>query len=354
MILSVLALICVCILIPYCIGLLPVLLTGRARRSAGVTYLLGVILCFAVFQIVTVPIVIYKPFGFTLVTIVYTVLLCVLAVLGVFVSIKYRRKHGFFFAENAFKRNLTKEEIVEWIMAAIMMLFVIFMYVTRASFDGDDAYYVANSLLSYETDTLYRIKPYTGLSTGLDLRHALAVFPIWVAYMAKISRIHPTIMSHSIIGGYLIPLTCLVYYEIGKTILKKERKKLPIFMIFVGIMQLFGNVSIYTNATFFLTRTWQGKSMLANFIIPVAIWLLLNIFESEGDEDDMRLGLWIMLGLNNIMAAMCSTASVFLMAMLIGVSGLILTIREKNIQIALRLVITCIPLVLYGVIFLVI
>ena len=136
--------------------------------------------------------------------------------------------------------------------------------------------------------------------------------------------------------------------------MKKERKKLPVFMIFVGIMQIFGNVSIYTGATFFLTRTWQGKSMLANIIIPFAIWLLLNIFESDGTEDDMRLGLWIMLAVNNVAAAMCSTASVFLMAMLIGISGLVLTIREKNIQIALRLVITCIPLVLYGVIFMVI
>ena len=43
-----------------------------------------------------------------------------------------------------------------------------------------------------------------------------------------------------------------------------------------------------------------------------------------------------------------------LIAMLIGVSGLVLTVREKNIQILLRLMITCVPLVVYGAMFLLI
>ena len=54
------------------------------------------------------------------------------------------------------------------------------------------------------------------------------------------------------------------------------------------------------------------------------------------------------------MAALSSTASVFLMAMFIGLAGLVLSIVEKNIQILLRLMITCIPLVVYGVMYLLI
>ena len=125
-------------------------------------------------------------------------------------------------------------------------------------------------------------------------------------------------------------------------------------MIFVCILQIFGNVSIYTNATFFLTRTWQGKSLLANLVIPAAIWLLLWIFDSDLPEKDNRLGLWILLFMVNIVAALSSTASVFLMAMFIGLAGLVLSIMEKNIQILLRLMITCIPLVIYGVMYLLI
>ena len=123
-------------------------------------------------------------------------------------------------------------------------------------------------------------------------------------------------------------------------------------MMFICILQIFGNVSIYTNATFFLTRTWQGKSLLANVVLPAIIWLVLWIFDSDGYDKEYRIGLWILLVLTNFVAAMSSTASVFLAAMLIGVTGLVLGIREKNIQIPLRLMISCIPLVVYGVIYL--
>ena len=224
----------------------------------------------------------------------------------------------------------------------------LFMFVRMASFDGDDAYYVVQSLLTQQTDTLYRILPYTGLSTSLDLRHSLAVFPIWIAYHGKVSGVHTTVLCHQLIGLAIIPLVYMIYLEIGRVVLKKEKKKLPIFMIFIVIMQVFGNVSIYTGSTFFLTRTWQGKSILANVCIPGVLWLLLTIFDSDTFEGDKRFGLWINLFGLNIVAAMSSTSSVFLIAMLIGLSGLVLAVKEKNIQILLRLIITCIPLVAYG------
>lgn len=123
-------------------------------------------------------------------------------------------------------------------------------------------------------------------------------------------------------------------------------------MIFISFMQIFGNVSIYTGATFFLTRTWQGKSLLANVVLPAIVWLVLWIFDQENYEKEHRIGLWILLVLTNFVAAMSSTASVFLAAMLIGVTGLVLGIKEKNIQIPLRLMISCVPLVIYGAIFL--
>ena len=123
-------------------------------------------------------------------------------------------------------------------------------------------------------------------------------------------------------------------------------------MLFISFIQIFGNVSIYTNSTFFLTRTWQGKSLLANVVLPAIVWLVLWIFDSDNYDKEYRIGLWILLVLTNFVAAMSSTASVFLAAMLIGVTGLVLGIREKNIQIPLRLMISCVPLVIYGVIFL--
>ena len=89
------------------------------------------------------------------------------------------------------------------------------MAFTRASFDGDDAYYVVQALTAQQTDTLYRIDPNRGVSMPLDARHALALFPIWEAYVGTMCGIHATIMAHSVAPLLLIPLTYLIYYEFG-------------------------------------------------------------------------------------------------------------------------------------------
>lgn len=354
MLLRILILILIFAIIPFAVGLVPAFFMSRNRTTPAVIYLSGIIMCFALFQLVCVPIVIMYDFGFELVVMIYTGILAAASIAGITLTILKVKKGGKILAQAPFSRNLTVEEIVEWGIFLILIGFQIFMFMRMASFDGDDAYYVVQSLLTTQTDTMYRIRPYTGLSTSIDLRHSLAVFPMWIAYVSRATGIHSTIVAHHLSGILLIPVTYMIFMEIGKNILRRERNKLPVFMIFVAIMHIFGNVSIYTNATFLITRTWQGKSLLANLCIPGVLWLLLSIFDSESIEGDKRLGLWFVLFGLNIVAAMSSTSSVFLMAMLIGISGLVLSITEKNIQILLRLMITCVPLVIYGAMFLLI
>jgi len=354
MILGILILVLILGVVPFLCGMVPTYFISRNRTTAGVIYLSGIITCLAVFQVLCVPIVIMCDFGFGLTVILYSIVLAILSIAGGVLTYFKTKRDGKLLAQAAFSRNLTKEEIIEWIIFAALIVFQLIMFMKMSSFDGDDAYYVVQSLLTTQTDTMYRIRPYTGLSTSIDLRHSLAVFPMWIAYLARVSGIHSTIVAHHLLGLFLIPVTYLIYYEIGKNILRRERNKLPIFMIFIAIMHVFGNVSIYTNATFMITRTWQGKSLLANVCIPGVLWLMLNIFDSENTEGDRRLGLWFVLFMLNIVGAMSSTSSVFLLAMLIGICGLVLTIKEKNLQILLRLMITCVPLVVYGVLFLLI
>lgn len=367
---QILTLILVLGIVPLCVGLIPVNLMERQHRSIGVTYIAGFLTTLAVFQLIAVPIVILEVYGFRIIVPLFSILSILLGAVGIFMTMRNGKKEGFagsgellpiadFFHKNEgdnqikkIRNKETREEGLLWLMVLILIGFQMVMAFTLTSFDGDDAYYVVQSVLADETDTLYRIRPYTGLSTGMDLRHSLAVFPIWIAYIARMSGIHATIVAHSVLPLVLIPVTYWIYLEIGKKILKRDKHKLPVYMIFICIMQIFGNVSIYTNATFFLTRTWQGKSLLANVVLPAIIWLVLWIFDSDGYEKENRVGLWVVLVLTNFVAAMSSTASVFLAAMLIGVTGLVMGIKEKNIQIPLRLMISCIPLVLYGVIYL--
>ena len=355
MIINILILFLILMVVPFGAGLIPAFFIKRKKKRISMVYIMGFVELMALFQLIAIPVIIFKPDGFGLIVILYSVLSAILFVAGLTLLVVDIRQNG-----NPFKDRhkdgiaVSREELGLWIIAILLIVFQMVMSLFTQSFDGDDAYYVVESLLSVETNTLYSIKPYTGLTTSMDLRHALASVPIWIAYLSRISGIHPTIIAHSLLGFVLIPLLYMIYYQCGLILFRKERKKQPIFLMFVSIMYIFGNVSIYTNATFMMTRTWQGKSMLANMVILSITWLMLAIYDTENLEKEFRLGYWITMVLVNIVAAMCSTASVLLAAAFIGASGLILTVYKRDIQVILRLLVTCVPLVAYGAMYMLI
>lgn len=349
MILNIIKLIFILIIAPFLMGIIPAYFLEIEKRMLSTIYIMGFLCQLALFQLVTIPVIFINPYNFTVVVVTYTILMiasCVGAIILMSIRVKKFGNPVKEIIEN--HRPLSKENGILWTIAIALILFQMIMFVAIQSFDGDDAYYVVQSVLTYETNTMYSIKPYTGLTTSIDLRHALAATPMWLAYISRMTNIHPTILAHSIIGLFLIPILYMLYYRCGYLVLKKDHKRLPVFMIFLSIMYIFGGVSIYTPSTFMITRTWQGKAMLANIVFIAITWLLLSIYETENMEKEMRIGYWAMLFVTNIVAAMCSTSSVFLVAIFVGFSGLVMSIYKKDIQVALRLMVTCMPLVAYG------
>lgn len=337
---------------PFCMGLIParVMPGGRQKKSPALIYLAGFFLALAVFQIIAVPVILLKPWGFPIIVRLYSGALILLSAAGLIVG----RKVLGDLAENGRelwegRRRPSVETALYWILAGGLILFQIYMAYTKASFDGDDAYYVAQSVIAEQSDVLYRILPYTGLTTTVDVRHALASLPIWEAYLARMTGIHPAIIAHSVLPLVLIPITYLLYYLIGRRLLGKENRKLAVFIIFVSVLQIFGNTSIYTNATFFLMRTWQGKSVLCNMVLLAVLWCLLNLWDTGGVEEkkESQAGWWIVLCAVNVTAAMATTMGAFLTGLLIAVTGLVMAVRDRRPGVLPKLAASCIPCVAY-------
>ena len=321
---------------------------SEQNRSIGVSYLTGFLLLLAVFQLIAVPVVFYDPWGFGKIVKLFTALTAVVSGCGIIDSMHCFRKGRSIWKINYEFLGKNKADIIQWGTVAVLIFFQLTMAVIAASFDGDDAYYVVNSVITEETDTLYRILPYTGISTVLDKRHSMAVFPIWISYIARMTGIHPTILSHTVLPVFLISITYGIYYEIGKKLFEDKKTGLAAYMIFVCLLHIFGNVSIYTNATFLLTRNWQGKSVLANIVIPSIFLVLLWLFdENKGKINEIQAE-WFLLFILNIVAAMMSTASVFLNSILIGVMALVLAFQKKDLKIILKLSLCCIPCIVYA------
>lgn len=320
------------------------------QRGIGSTYLSGFLCLLALFQVIAVPIVFLDAWGFPLIVTLYTCFITILSGGGIIDTLHcFRRGEIVWKKKNTYPWN--KILVIQWFVVGILILFQLLMAVFSSSFDGDDAYYVVNSLLTEETNTLYRILPYTGFSTELDMRHSMAVFPIWIAYVARMTGIHATILSHTVLPVFLISITYGIYYQIGKKLCSDKKEMLPVYMILICALHMFGNTSIYTNATFLLMRNWQGKSMLANVVIPAVFLVLLWIFEEEKEKRNGKIILWFLLFVLNIVAAMMSTASVFLNTLLIGVMALVLALQKKDLKILLKLIACCVPCVVYALLY---
>ena len=87
---------------------------------------------------------------------------------------------------------------------------------------------------------------------------------------------------------------------------KKDNKWHPdketavyLFTAMVAFLDLFYNVSVYTSQTFLFVRTWHGKSIFANVIVPYVL-LLMIILASENQDAGIKkfpnLGYYIITG----------------------------------------------------------
>lgn len=366
------------LVIPFCMGLLPVRWLSGNRRNAVVVFVAGYLVMLPLCWLVTVPCILFvKYYSFRTMVVWFTVLALFTAAAGVLLFLwdwkkdSGRRSGAASWAGRkewaglkpaADVKGMSVEGKIEWLLFFGLVVWQLYKAFTLASFDGDDAEYVAQSLVTQQSETMYLIKPYTGGTTSLDIRHSLAVLPVWTAYIAKMSGIHATILAHSILPFLLIPLTYMVYYEIGKHLTAKNREYLPVFMVIMALLQMFGNVSIYTNETFFLTRTWQGKSVAANFVVPATVWLLLWIFDT-GDgqgaagrerqaEKGSRAGMWLLLCLTNMTAGVCTSMVAFLNVVLIAAVAFWMALTERKLSILVKAGFACVPNLVYMVLYL--
>jgi len=346
------------LVIPFCLGLLPAALLPEKERGAGTVFLSGYLLLFALFELIGIPVVIFKVYhGYSLLVFLFATISFLLAAAGVWFTV-VKGKKGYRLKINLKEtvKGKTAEDGLFWLLFFLIVAFQLYMSFTHASFDGDDSYYVVQGAIAQQTDTLYRINPNTGRSAPLDVRHAMALIPIWEAFVGTMSGVHVTIIAHSVISFILLPLSYLIYFKIGQKLFEEKEDRLPVFMVLMALFQLFGNVSIYTNETFLLTRTWQGKSIAGNLILPAVFWIFLCLFEKEAKKRTIRdeCGYWLLLTALNLAAGISSSLAVMLSALLVAGLAFLFAIKERKFSTLVKAGLTCIPGAVYVLVYLII
>lgn len=328
------------ILIPLGMGLIVKKIIAEENRNIPALWIYGLVFFFAVFQSVTI-INLMTVNDFSIVCRYVAVITAVVAVAGIFFEVR-----GLFYSRHKSVSNVNlgkpdKETIILWAFFGIIILFQIVQTLRLAYADGDDAYYIATSTNYTTVDKMYMQVAYTGETSELDTRYCLAPFPLWISFLARMSSIPAAVLAHSIVPCVLIIATYFIFTMIGNRLLK-NRKELPIFLILLGMIQIWGNYSIYTAETFLLTRARQGKEALACMVIPLTLYLILCIGEKQKDEKYRAQGMILMLILNGIFASFCSTLGNMIFPILLGVMILVLMISNRKWKYGLYMI-SCIP-----------
>ncbi len=351
---------------------------GREReKKFGTAIVCGYIELWALFQLIAVTVILTTE-RFDHVVISYSVLSVAGAVLALgwfFYRAKTHKiekpvREARCFPWKLDNKNMRSEKCLEFAVWCIFFAIVIFqlvMSVCLAFADGDDAYYIPISAITEVSGSMYHVIPYTGETTPLDIRHGLAPFPIWIAFLSRISGIHATILAQSVLGGVLIIICYLLYFRIAGLLFADNKEGIPYFMILVAFLQIFGNYSFYTAETFLITRTSQGKAVLANIILPFIFWCLLQMSREfrmdenlakqhkkpDGESEKRKLLLCVLIVLASVASWLCSSLGTFLCAALIGISGIIIAVAYKNVKAFLYAVACALPSGFFAVFYLV-
>ena len=266
--------------IPLLIGAVPAFFV-KHRLSWPLPFMWtgGYMISWALFQLVTVPLVLlHVPQGFKVVVRLYAGCSLALAAVGLFLLIRFRVKKARLTLIRGESGGSRAHRIYWGIFLALMAIQLV-LAVAMNYRDGDDAFYVAVSTLTESSNTLYELMPYSMGATGFDMRHGLAPFPVWIAFLARVSGIPAVSVAHVAVPLALIPTTYMIFYQIGGQLFEKKKERLPLFLSFTALLVIFGNYSIYTAENFMLARSRQGKAALGSIVIPMAFLLFFLILD---------------------------------------------------------------------------
>lgn len=318
----------------------------KPHKNIVFLWISGQMLLWAGFQLICVPVILTEG---RLEKVVLWYGVYITGLLAVSAVLWFRNHKG---PKAVWTQKPDREVVILWVIFGVLLLLQLVLAVVMVYNDGDDAYYVAISTAAQESGKMYQKLPYTGMSTELDVRHGLAPFPIWIAWLSQMTGIATVAVAKTLLPVALISMTYGVFYLIGSRGLS-QGKNLPLFLVCTEVLVLFGDYSFYTVENFMIARSRQGKAALGSILIPMIFFLLLLLFRRLQEKQKITVGFWILLTAVMTSCCLASTMGALLACMLVGVAGICEAIAYKNRKILLPLAACCVPCIIYAGMYLV-
>lgn len=326
---------------PLLLGLLFTKFMKEKNNLLG-AFVIGYLVEFASFELIYLPMY-FSDCSFKALQYVYSGAILILTIASIIVN---RKRFKGLFAIN-FKILKDMPNVI--LVFVILLIIQIYVPVRYMHTDLDDSYYVATTTTTIETNTIFKFDSYTGDTeySKRPLRYSLSGLTIYFATLSEILDIHPTILQHTIWPAVAVVLEFSVYALIGNKLFKRDKEKLSYFLVFLSVTYVFGFISLYTNFTFFGYRSWQGKALIANFIIPL-VWLCY-MYCAENN----KIVYWLIFLATMISSIFVTCMGAFLVPIQVGVMSLISFVQDRKFLKFLKPIACCLPQVIVGIIYLI-
>lgn len=323
----------------------------KGTKNPGFQWISGQMLLWAGFQLIVVPMVLLEK-SFQLVVKYFNIYMVGLLLVATVLFLWRRRKPRLCMVREK-KAPQNRGILLCWCIFWALLVFQLVMAVIMTYADGDDAFYIAEATHAVDSELMYNKIPYTGWTTEMDVRHALAPFPIWIAYLSKVTGIKTVSVAHVLLPIAMISMTYGIYYLLGERLLASRRERLPLFLIFAELLVIFGDYSFCSVENFMIARSRQGKAALGSIVIPMLILLLLILLEKLQESKKLSFWYWVLLTATLTAGCLCSTLGALLSCMLVGITGMCAAVCYRRWSVLFPMAACCIPCVLYAGIYLI-
>lgn len=336
----------ICILV-IVLGLLPIVIgavvSSQVKREDAKTisfsYFMGIMLMLMVMQLLSVPMTLMRV-SFGTLTIAYTAILLGCCAVALIFCRDYLKKI-MFHAQGIF-RNLERK----WIWVAVLILVPIIVLTFKTPYIyGDDRTYITmvNDIL--ESNALYQTDFATGESAPWVLsKYSLSSYWTWIAYLAKISGLHPLILCKTILMFFFVPMSYWVQGLVASFLFHNSERRIYLYMVFIALISLFGEFSMYSVSYRIYTWVWQSKAFLAIIVLPFLFYYCNLIFEKK-----TALREYLILFLLVIATSSTTLTGTGLAVGMIVVLALIYAVKNRRLSLLVGAGFACTPALVFAV-----
>lgn len=306
-------------------------------------YIMGNIVQWALFQLITVPLVLMRT-QFDVVIIIWSFAIAVCTIIVIWRIVKNKKNH-----ENDRRKTSPKCKDIQLVVAVLVMTILIgmqcYIYIMYMHIDDDDSRYIVNALEAYENNIMFLKNPatgeYMGTWVGELAKDVISPWTMYIALIAKMCRIHPAVLAHTVLPSFLLLMSYGSIWLIGDAVFDGNKVLNSVIVSITAIINMYFTSSVRTQSYMTLTRIWQGKAVVASVIIPFILALLIHIY-----KDDIKY-IYGLLTITCIGGCLLSGVGIFFSGIMIGVYGTYYNAIKRQYKNLLKVMVVCAPSVVY-------